>query len=70
MAAQVHDRMPVILHEKDYDAWMDPAHNDVESLKKLLVPYPDAPMDAYEVSKAVNTPKNDDPSCILPVVNP
>jgi putative SOS response-associated peptidase YedK len=61
IAARVHDRMPVIVAPKDYAAWLDASNRDAGS---LLRPYPDALMQAWPVSRRVNTPKNDDPSLI------
>lgn len=29
----VHDRMPVILHQDSYDLWLNPKNNDTEHLK-------------------------------------
>jgi putative SOS response-associated peptidase YedK len=39
LVAQVHSRMPVILHEKDYAAWLDPEASP-EQLKALLTAFP------------------------------
>jgi putative SOS response-associated peptidase YedK len=33
-------RMPVILHPKDYDFWLDPSNRDFPALKALLRPFP------------------------------
>jgi putative SOS response-associated peptidase YedK len=60
----VHDRMPVILKPNDYEQWLDTKEKDADKLQKLLVPYPAAEMDSYEVSKSVNTPSNDSPELI------
>jgi putative SOS response-associated peptidase YedK len=38
--AKVHDRMPVILEEKDFAAWLDPANQNIGELQKLLMPFP------------------------------
>ena len=65
--AKLHDRMPVILHEDDYDRWLDPQNKQFEELQSLLVPYPAAEMRTYPVSKLVNSPKNDVPDCAEPV---
>lgn len=50
--AKVHDRMPVILHERDWQTWIDPATNP-ETLKKLQRPY-DGPMCSRPVDMAMN----------------
>ena len=50
LCSQIHDRMPVILHEQDYDLWLDPSVTDRERLKLLLVSYPSVEMTAEPVS--------------------
>jgi putative SOS response-associated peptidase YedK len=59
--------MPVILHPKDYDLWLDPEVQSAERLQSLLQPYSSAEMEAYPVSRWVNSPGNDDPRCIEPL---
>ncbi|HKK15289.1 MAG TPA: SOS response-associated peptidase [Gammaproteobacteria bacterium] len=58
--AKIHSRMPVILKPADYDNWLETGS------KALLQPYA-GEMLAYEVSTAVNNPKNDDRSLLEPV---
>lgn len=60
----VHGRMPVILDPENYDFWMDPEVNDVAPLNGLLRSYPSEAMEAYPVSRHVNSPSNDDPECV------
>jgi putative SOS response-associated peptidase YedK len=60
----IHNRMPVILHPDDEAMWLDPKMNDTKALRALLNPFPDALMEAYPVSRAVNTPANDTPALI------
>lgn len=64
MMAKLHDRMPVILRETDYDAWLDPKNDEAGALKSLLKPYPAEEMHAYPVSTRVNNVTNDDESLI------
>ncbi|QDV36944.1 SOS response-associated peptidase [Tautonia plasticadhaerens] len=64
VVAPVHDRMPVILHDSDYDIWLDPEVTDPKMLRPLLVPYPAEEMEAYPVSTLVNSPANDVDECI------
>jgi putative SOS response-associated peptidase YedK len=66
----LHDRMPVILPAKEYDLWLDPTIQDPEQLRPLLRPYPAKAMAAYAVSTLVNSPRNDNPDCILPAEPP
>lgn len=54
----IHDRMPVILDKEAEKTWLDPNVQDPELLQKLIKPYEAAELEAYEVSAAVNSPKN------------
>jgi putative SOS response-associated peptidase YedK len=63
----LHNRMPVILHPRDYGLWLDVEIQDKEQLQPLLGPFPGDDMDAYPVSRFVNKPQNDDPRCIDPL---
>lgn len=63
----VHDRMPVILPQEHYEAWLDPDFYDPSALQALLQPYDAEVMQSYAVSKAVNSPKNDSSACLEPV---
>jgi putative SOS response-associated peptidase YedK len=62
----IHDRMPVILPRDAEAAWLDPVFEDTGALLELLVPYPSEEMTAYEVSKLVNSPRNESPEVIVP----
>jgi len=63
----IHNRMPVILHPDDEAMWIDPKMNDTAALRALLQPFPNALMEAYPVSRAVNTAAIDTPALIEPV---
>jgi putative SOS response-associated peptidase YedK len=60
----LHDRMPLILHEEDYDFWLDPDVKDPKVLKPLLRPYPSDKMKSHPVSARVNKADYDAPDCI------
>jgi putative SOS response-associated peptidase YedK len=64
----LHDRMPVILDPKDFGAWLDPATHEREKLEPLLVPYRGEGLTTVPVSTLVNSPRNNDPRCIEPIV--
>jgi putative SOS response-associated peptidase YedK len=66
LVAHLHDRMPVILHPKDYDFWLDPANQEASMLERLLRPYPAELMSAHPVRPLVNSPAIDVPDCIAP----
>jgi putative SOS response-associated peptidase YedK len=53
----IHNRMPVILKPEDEKAWLS-SKNSAEILS-LLKPYSSEEMDAYPVSKLVNSPRNE-----------
>ena len=61
----IHDRMPVILQPDDYGRWLDPEQNP-DNLQPLLAPCPDHWLTSQLVGPRVNSPKNDDPDCLLP----
>lgn len=58
----IHNRMPVILQDRDYDRWLS---RDVpgDAVVDLLRPYEGA-LEAYPVSTLVNKPSNDSPNLI------
>ena len=64
IAREVHDRMPVILPPEVYEIWLDPDVREKEHLLSLLAPYPPGDMEAYPVSRRVNSPSNNEPSCV------
>lgn len=64
---RVHNRMPVILDRGDFDDWLDPSA-ETGLLHHLLRPYPAADMMAFPVSTIVNSPMNDVPACVEPLI--
>ena len=60
----VHKRMPAILPAQAEKIWLDPQIQNIEMLSNILVPYPSNQMRVYEVSKLVNSPKNNFPELI------
>ena len=64
LMAEYHDRMPVILHPKDYDLWLDPGVQDPSLLEPLLRPCPSDDLEVYPVSRLVNDPRHEDPKCV------
>ncbi len=63
---EIHHRMPVILPLENCGAWLDQGFEEKEALTDLLRPYPSEEMEAYPVSRRVNTPSNNEPSVIEP----
>jgi putative SOS response-associated peptidase YedK len=55
----IHDRMPVILEPRDFDAWLDPANDDAARVAHLMRPAADdvLVLRAVERSRPVPAPK-------------
>ena len=64
LAAEIHDRMPLILAPGDYVRWL----SDEPDPSNLMRPFPAEPMRMWAISTRVNKPENDDPSIVEPVV--
>ena len=66
LTSQIHDRMPVILNQADWEMWLDTEDVGKESqhLQNLLRPLEDKDWVASAVSTQVNSPRNDDPQCV------
>lgn len=56
----IHDRMPVILHPKEFDDWLNPKNKDADYLTDFLRPYPDDALAEHIVSKALGNVRNND----------
>jgi putative SOS response-associated peptidase YedK len=63
LVADIHDRMPAILHPDDYELWLDPGMTRVERVADRLKPFDSGLMKKYPVSTWVNRADNDDPEC-------
>ncbi len=66
LTATVHDRMPVILPPTTWNRWLDDAAQGTP-FTELLVSFPAGQMEAFPVSKRVNSPANEGPDLIEPV---
>jgi putative SOS response-associated peptidase YedK len=66
-AGQIHDRSPVILPDAFIDPWLDPALTDRDDVDALLNSVPEPHLDLYEVSTAVNSPRNNTPDLLRPI---
>lgn len=66
LMSSLHHRMPVILKPAHEAEWLDPAAHYVPALTQLLQAYPDGELEAIPVSRAVNSPAQDDASLIQP----
>lgn len=63
LISEIHTRMPVILPEDKLDAWLSG-----EAGKQILAPYPADRMTVWPIRPRVNSPKNDDPDILEPIV--
>ena len=63
----IHDRMPLLVEPERYAAWLDPAQDDPETLRSLLVPAAPGRLEAYPVSTAVNNVRNNGPELLEPL---
>ena len=66
LMATIHNRMPVILHPRDYANWLEASPQTPEKLIPLIKPFPPDTMSAYPVSTLVNKPGNDSPELVVP----
>ena len=62
--AEIHDRMPVILEEKDYAVWLGEAEGDPAA---LLKPCPAEWLKVWKVSARVGNVRNNDEALLDPV---
>lgn len=67
LLAPVHNRMPVILPPEAHAKWLAPDVQTPAAVQPLLRPFPADAMAFYPVSTTVNSPANDDPTCIEPI---
>ncbi|GAB2635233.1 SOS response-associated peptidase [Kribbella swartbergensis] len=62
---RIHDRMPMAVAPENWDAWLDPRNDDVDTVHSLMAP--PSGLDIYAISKAVNDVKNNGPHLLEPV---
>lgn len=56
---ELHDRMPVVLDQRDWDMWLDPSLREPTRLLPLLRPLADGSLEMYPVGVAVGNPRNE-----------
>ncbi|MBP6012419.1 MAG: SOS response-associated peptidase [Alphaproteobacteria bacterium] len=64
--APIHDRMPVILAQKDYLTWIEAERATVDEAKALIKPAPDGTFAPKAVTNRANAVRNDDPANLEP----
>jgi len=68
LVGNYHNRMPVMLGDKSRWDWLDPKLQQ-DQLLDLLEPYPAEEMKCFAVSREVNSPQNDRPEILEPVIS-
>ena len=67
LTSAVHNRMPVILGQDNYDLWLDPGMRDLAVASELLRPSDARLMRCHPVNSWVNHVANDDAECSKPL---
>ena len=67
LVADIHDRMPVILPEDSWSAWLDRDNQDRQELNQLMAVFPKEAMAEHPVATLVNKVSNNYPECIAPL---
>lgn len=63
----IHNRMPVLINEKDYDTWLDADNDDVNTLESLLTPYLEHDLTCHKVTRKMNNVRFKSKEAIEPV---
>ena len=63
----IHHRMPAILQPAAHAAWLSPQNQDGDSLLEILSLWREQGFSRHPVSTRVNSARNNDPACIVPV---
>lgn len=66
VVAPIHDRMPVILSDRDADDWMNPRESNPIALKRLLIPAQADLLIATPASSLANNAKNEGAELLVP----
>lgn len=61
----LHNRMPVMIHREDEQAWL--SGETQPDVAQALLKEPDRAVQTYKVSTLVNKPANNDAQCIVPL---
>lgn len=65
--AALHERMPVMLLQEEWNEWLDPTNHNTQALKDLLNPFPDDAIDYHEVDQKVGKVSNNSPELLKQV---
>ncbi len=64
---KIHDRMPVLVPDKNWSAWLDPELQDKNEIRALLVSPPEGYFEFYKIGSEVNNAKNNGAQLINPL---
>lgn len=64
-AAEVHDRMPLILDDASLEPWLDPDLTDRETIRQVVRHLDATLIEHWPVSRAVNKPGNDEQAALI-----
>ncbi|MDE9365879.1 SOS response-associated peptidase [Luteipulveratus sp. YIM 133132] len=64
---RIHDRQPMVLDRGDWQAWLDPEQKDPDVVERLLQGAPPGRFEAWPVSRAVSSNRNNGPALVDPV---
>ena len=67
LMSPIHDRMPAILPRADYEKWLAPKEQDAAEMAALLRPCPAAELEAYPVSREVNSARHEGSKLVEPM---
>lgn len=62
--AAVHDRMPLVVDERDWERWLDASVQNPGELADIVSPAECAPLRKRRVGSYVNNPRNEGPQCL------
>lgn len=68
-AAKIHERMPVLLSESQWNTWLSP-ENPRQCIEPLLNPSPAHAMEQWKIAPRINSPTNDDARLLDPILPP
>ena len=63
----IHDRMPVLVPDKNWEAWLDPNIQNKEEIRSLLATPPESYFDFFKVNSDVNNARNNGVNLIQPL---
>jgi putative SOS response-associated peptidase YedK len=70
LLSTIHDRMPIIIPDADWEAWLDTDNTDKEAIRSLMGTYPSDLMAEYPVSTLVNKVANNTPDLLTRLDTP